>query len=246
MSHQFSATSLDPFSTPSYSPTSAVPAAPPPAFIVQSCLSSPLGALPASDSGLRVEPKGLYALLWYTGYTAKYHWALLLARTSTTGILFHQTTTFGAAISALRNFGSTTSKKALGGNEAHVSASSASQEVESWRFITELEDVSRSPGLLCALKIGALDDDNEDAESLSDEWIAAVRECVRSAEVEDGEQFSCRTWLLAAIYELANGGFISMVPDRARIARTVEREARALARDAEILGTRLVSLSEMV
>lgn len=110
---------------------------------------------------------------------------------------------------------------------------------EAWRFVAEKEDISKSPGLLCALKIGVLED------TVSEEWIGAVKQCVRAAEVEDGDEFNCRAWLLAAVFELAEGGFIGMVPDRKRIKRTVERETRSLARDAQLLGTRMVSLSEM-
>lgn len=196
-----------------------------------SCLPSSLGAPPTPDSGLRVEPKGLYVVVWFTGYAARYHWALFIAQTDTVGIIFHQTTTFGAALNALK------SRVGVGSTKSGEPADEDPREA--WRFVTEKEDLSRSPGLLCALKIGVLEN------TVSEEWIGAVKQCVRAAEVEDGEEFNCRAWLLAAVFELAEGGFIGMVPDRQRIKKTVERETRSLARDAELLGTRMVSLSEM-
>lgn len=130
-----------------------------------------------------------------------------------------------------------------------------------WQFVAEPLDVSNSPGLLCALKVGMLEDAG------SEEWIDAVKKCVRDIAVppsfseidgaedaeknvedkakEDKVDFSCRTWLLVALHELANGGFIGMVPDMNKIARTVERESRQLARDAEILDVGMVTVSEM-
>lgn len=236
--------SNNPAEDPLQKPASRLP--PPSRNAIQSCLPSSLGAAPTPDSGLRVEPRGLYIVVWFTGYTARYHWALFVAQTTTTGIIFHQTTTFAAAVKALKqrammSESQTEAQTQLPSddNDEAEQKQQQQQQRENWRFVAEPEDVSRSPGLLCALKIGVLED------TLSEEWISAVKECVRAADVEDGEEFSCRTWLLAAIYELAEGGFIDVFPHRKRIGRTVEREVRSLARDAQLLGTRMVSLSEM-
>jgi hypothetical protein len=103
----------------------------------------------------------------------------------------------------------------------------------------ELENVAESPGLLCALKVGVLEHGSSEA------WITAIKDCVWAADVEYGQEFTCRTWALSALYELANGGFIGMVADRRKIADVIEKESRLLARDSEILGTRMVTQSEL-
>jgi hypothetical protein len=103
----------------------------------------------------------------------------------------------------------------------------------------DLENVAESPGLLCALKVGVLEHGSSEA------WITAIKDCVCAADVEYGHEFTCRTWALAALYELANGGFIGMVADRRKIADVIEKESRLLARDSEILGTRMVTQSEL-
>lgn len=204
--------------------------------LYRSCLPSNLGVPLTPDSGLRVEPNGLYILLWDTGFTNKYHWALLLAQSETTGVIFHQTTVFCD-------------------KDNDTQGNNIGEEWQ-WKFVAESLEVYNSPGLLCALKVGILEDAGRQ------EWVDAVKQCVGAAVIppsvsaddagdseeksnEDSVVFSGRTWLLMALYELANGGFIGMVADEEKIANTVEMEARRLARDAEILGVGMVTVSEM-
>lgn len=134
-----------------------------------------------------------------------------------------------------------------------------------WRLVMQIEDVGSSPGLLCALQVGEVDD-------VTDEWMDAVKECVRSTATipptttgnqhqhQQDEQneyhgekekeragigLSCRTWALAAVFELADGGFIGMAPERARLG-VIELEAKMLARDTQMVGMRMVRQSVMI
>ncbi|KAK2788906.1 hypothetical protein FQN51_002859 [Onygenales sp. PD_10] len=106
-----------------------------------------------------------------------------------------------------------------------------------WKFIVEPTDLAASPdhNLLLALKIGII-------EKTNDEWIQAIKACVRSVEVEG--QFTCRTWALAAVYQLASQGFIGMQPEWVNVFR-IEEEAKRLAMDAYDLRTTIVIESEM-
>ncbi|KAK2777359.1 hypothetical protein FQN53_002275 [Emmonsiellopsis sp. PD_33] len=106
-----------------------------------------------------------------------------------------------------------------------------------WNFIVGLTDLAASPdhNLLLALKIGII-------EKTNDEWIQAIKACVRSVEVEG--QFTCRTWALAAVYQLASQGFIGMQPEWVNVFR-IEEEAKRLAMDAYDLRTTIVIESEM-
>lgn len=98
--------------------------------------------------------------------------------------------------------------------------------------------MTKSEQLLAGLKVGNLED-------VSEEWVGRVKECVRgaSARVVDGEEFTCRTWLLGGVYELADGGFIGMIPDWGTV-KFVEEEAGKLAGMAKGLGVRVVVESE--
>ncbi|KKZ65540.1 hypothetical protein EMCG_08613 [[Emmonsia] crescens] len=104
-----------------------------------------------------------------------------------------------------------------------------------WKFIIETADVTESPRLLLALKIGVID-------RVNDEWIQAIKTCVREVEVE--EEFTCRTWLLAAVYQLALQGYIGLQPDWDCVHK-IEEEAKTLAQDAFHMGTSIVVNSEM-
>ncbi|EFW21489.1 hypothetical protein D8B26_001680 [Coccidioides posadasii str. Silveira] len=108
-----------------------------------------------------------------------------------------------------------------------------------WLLVKAKEDVVTSEGLLAALKVGELEDTN-------DEWIKAVEYCVRSARVDVKSlgDFGCRSWVLGAIYELANGGFIWLDPDWYKI-RHIEVEATRLALDAVAVDMQIVSQSQM-
>ncbi|OAX85362.1 hypothetical protein ACJ72_00251 [Emergomyces africanus] len=104
-----------------------------------------------------------------------------------------------------------------------------------WKFITETADVTKSPHLLLVLKIGMID-------GVNDEWIQAIETCVREVEVE--EEFTCRTWLLAAVYQLALQGYIGLQPDWDCVHK-IEEEAKRLAQDAFDMGTSIVVDSEL-
>ncbi|KAK2811060.1 hypothetical protein FQN50_002395 [Emmonsiellopsis sp. PD_5] len=107
-----------------------------------------------------------------------------------------------------------------------------------WKFIVEPTDLAAPPEhhhLFLALKIGII-------EKTNDEWIQAIKACVRSVEVEG--PFTCRTWALAAVYQLASQGFIGMQPEWVNVFR-IEEEAKRLAMDAFDLRTTIVLESEM-
>ncbi|KAI2025987.1 hypothetical protein LOZ07_006192 [Ophidiomyces ophidiicola] len=43
-----------------------------------------------TDTGVRVDPKGVYLLLWEQGSPGAFHWGLFIARNEKTGVLYHQ------------------------------------------------------------------------------------------------------------------------------------------------------------
>ncbi|OAL68935.1 hypothetical protein A7D00_7191 [Trichophyton violaceum] len=93
---------------------------------------------------------------------------------------------------------------------------------EMWSLAVEIRNITRSRTLLCALKLG-------DVEDCSGTWMNAIEECLRQTKVEG--DFTCRTWALAAAFELADGGFIGMEPSWDRIGK-IETEAKFLAGDS--------------
>ncbi|EEP80415.1 predicted protein [Uncinocarpus reesii 1704] len=107
-----------------------------------------------------------------------------------------------------------------------------------WEFLMENEDILTSQGLLAGLKIGEIEEINGD-------WLKAVEDCVRSARVDKSRgEFNSRTWVMAAIYELANGGFIWLDPDWGKV-RHIEEEALRLALDAVAVDMQIISQSEL-
>lgn len=70
-----------------------------------------------------------------------------------------------------------------------------------------------------------------------------MKECLRETVVERGD-FTCRRWALAGVYELADLGFVGMMPDWEKVW-FVEEEAKRLARMARGMGVRIVVGSEM-
>ena len=184
-----------------------------------------------------------------------YHWGVLVAQTSRTGIVFHQA----------RMPPTTTTSSATEPGEGGVGPD---DNEWAWHLVMQIEDVGSSPGLVCALQVGMVDD-------VTDEWMDAMKECVRSTTIPTSSSsassptdhhrpdspdnknrksglkekealgFSCRTWALAAVFELADGGFIGMVPDRARLG-VIELEAKMLARDTQMVGMRMVRQSVMI
>lgn len=107
-----------------------------------------------------------------------------------------------------------------------------------WQFQMTREDVLTSEGLLAALKVGEVED-------INDEWIKAIEDCVRGAKVNSSlGPFTGRTWVLSAVYELADGGFIWLDPDWGKV-RHIEEEARRLAHDAVAVEMQIVSQSQM-
>lgn len=65
-------------------------------------------------------------------------------------------------------------------------------------------NVAKSKTFLAALKLGVVED-------TSDKWVDPMKECVRGVEFEG--EFTCRTWALAALYDLASQRFIGMIAD---------------------------------
>ncbi|KAK2766083.1 hypothetical protein FQN54_007598 [Arachnomyces sp. PD_36] len=106
-----------------------------------------------------------------------------------------------------------------------------------WKFVIEPENTTLSENLLAGLKLGVLEGSTED-------WILSVKECVRGVSVDEGEEFTCRTWALAAVYELGDCGFIGMMPDWGKV-RFIEEEANRLARTALGMRVQMVVPSEM-
>lgn len=104
-----------------------------------------------------------------------------------------------------------------------------------WRLTIENKNVEYSRKLLTALKLGVIED-------INDEWIDAIKTRVREYKVY-GEEFTCRTWALAAIYEFASEGFIGLSPDWKKV-RGIEREAKALAKSAADIGDKIFGYSE--
>ncbi|KAK2813965.1 hypothetical protein FQN50_000366 [Emmonsiellopsis sp. PD_5] len=100
-----------------------------------------------------------------------------------------------------------------------------------WRFVMENKNLSLSKSILVALKVGVL-------EKTNDEWLAAVKGIVRDVTVKDGN-LTCRTWALAALYELASAGFIGMQPNWIHI-HEIEEEAKKLAEDSKLFSAKFV------
>ncbi|EEP76254.1 predicted protein [Uncinocarpus reesii 1704] len=149
---------------------------------------------------VKIEPKGLYIVLWNTGMPDKYHWGLLVATDHESGILFHQT---------LIGF--------------------------DWKYVVETKNVQYSKSLLVALKVGAV-------ESIDDQWIAAIKTCVRETKVTG--LFTCRTWAMAALFDLADGGFIGLSPEWPKI-QEIEQEAKDLGIHAYYGGVKTVTRSDL-
>lgn len=103
-----------------------------------------------------------------------------------------------------------------------------------WKFVVEKKVVEKSKELLAALKLGVV-------ENLDDEWIAAIKTCVRGTTVTG--DFTCRTWALAALYELADGGFIGLAPSWP-LMREIEEESKDLAFKAFFSNSKSVVRSE--
>ncbi|KAM5469433.1 hypothetical protein MferCBS49748_003105 [Microsporum ferrugineum] len=152
-----------------------------------------------SDDGIRLSPNGLYLTLSEIGQHENYHWALLVANSTTAGTRLHQF---------------------------------RPNDESEWQYTTQFEDVATSRDMLVALKVGELPDINP-------EWMAAIDECVRSANLRESEKFSCRAWVMAAVYALADGGFIDLEPCWVKVGM-VEEEAKALVAGATSLDTKIV------
>lgn len=106
----------------------------------------------------------------------------------------------------------------------------------SWQYIIENKNVAKSRSLLTALKIGVLPDSN-------DEWIDMVKSCIKDARVE-GDEFTCRTWALAALYEMASGGLIGLTVEWKKIL-DIEAEAKEAASNAKLIDVRIVTRSNL-
>ncbi|KAK2748136.1 hypothetical protein FQN57_001260 [Myotisia sp. PD_48] len=110
---------------------------------------------------------------------------------------------------------------------------------ETWRYVMDpAMEISESEDLLVALKVGVLDD-------VTDDWMDAVEFCLAQTKVSRNTTFSGRTWAMAAVYELADGGFIDLQPDWNGIAK-IEMEAQKLAGEAASKGSRIVKSSTIL
>lgn len=103
-----------------------------------------------------------------------------------------------------------------------------------WKLVIGPKSLSETSDLLTALKLGVIED-------ISEKWIDRMKECVRGVRVQG--ELTCRTWALTTLYELANEGFIGMIADWDRI-RSIEQEARFLARDAWVTRSVFVTTSK--
>jgi hypothetical protein len=73
-----------------------------------------------------------------------------------------------------------------------------------WVFVMEPKNTTKSETLLASLKLGVL-------ENVTEDWIQSMKQCVRTTAVEG--EFTCRAWALAALYDMADYGFIGLMPD---------------------------------
>ncbi|EFR04237.1 hypothetical protein MGYG_07244 [Nannizzia gypsea CBS 118893] len=144
------------------------------------------------DNGVRVQRKGVY---------------MLLRKTTTTAASIDTPYHWGVLIATSEKTGAFFHQK---------------RNRDKWTLALEIENISTSLNLLCALKIGAVED-------CSSSWMSAIEACMRQTEVRGYLTF--RTWALAAAFELADGGFIGMLPSWDEIAK-VDAEAKVLAGDA--------------
>ncbi|KMQ47548.1 hypothetical protein HL42_1731 [Trichophyton rubrum] len=104
--------------------------------------------------------------------------------------------------------------------------------------IEENKDISADKTVILLLKVGNVPE-------VSRQWIEAIQECVTIANVPRTTvgDISCRTFALAATYELGNGGFINLYPSWNKL-KGIEREAYQFAWHAGNLGRRLVVASQ--
>lgn len=108
---------------------------------------------------------------------------------------------------------------------------------ESWRLSIEERAIWNSQRLLAALKVGvySLGTDPDAVQYLTD--------TVRG--VKRGLNGTCRTWVMDALFEIADSGLIDMQPD-ATNKEAVEWEATALAMQAATKRSRLIGRSEHI
>ncbi|EGD96958.1 hypothetical protein TESG_04382 [Trichophyton tonsurans CBS 112818] len=104
--------------------------------------------------------------------------------------------------------------------------------------IEENKDISADKAVIILLKVGNVPD-------VSRQWIEAIHGCITTANVPWATMgdVSCRTFALAATYELGNGGFINIYPNWNKV-KGIERESYQFAWHAGNLGRRLVVASQ--
>ena len=95
-------------------------------------------------------------------------------------------------------------------------------KLESWRLEIREKDLSTSVNLLTVLKIGVV-------ESTAPDWIEFIQQVISDTKPQG--QFTCRTWALQAVYDLADAGVLGLPVDWQCI-RDIEYEARSLAEEA--------------
>ncbi|KAM5434182.1 hypothetical protein MferCBS31731_006804 [Microsporum ferrugineum] len=104
--------------------------------------------------------------------------------------------------------------------------------------IEEHKDITADKAVLLILKVG-------DVPEVTPQWIEAIQQCITTANVPRTTMgaVTCRTFALAATYELGNGGFTRLYPNWNK-ARGIEQEAYQFAWYASTLGRRLVVSSQ--
>lgn len=137
-----------------------------------------MAVLPA----LHFETDGLYILLSDRGEDSygSFHWSLFLAKSNTTGTMFHLIN--ATLIDSIR-------------------AASAS----SWRYETKSSIASQSRRLLLALKVGVLEPVLQDAVG---DRLAQVP--IEEYSTRFGEDVTCRVWLKEALFALNDEGYVTL------------------------------------
>ncbi|KAF3481762.1 uncharacterized protein GIQ15_04521 [Arthroderma uncinatum] len=104
--------------------------------------------------------------------------------------------------------------------------------------IEEHKDIPADKSVMVILKVG-------DVPEVTPQWIEAIQECIVTAQVPRMTMgpVTCRTFALAAAYEMGNGGFTNLYPNWSKV-KGIEREGNQFAWHASNLGRRLVVASQ--
>ncbi|KAK2806023.1 hypothetical protein FQN49_008812 [Arthroderma sp. PD_2] len=104
--------------------------------------------------------------------------------------------------------------------------------------IEENKDITVDKSVIVILKVG-------DVPDVTPQWTEAIQECIVPALciITTLGPMNCRTFALAVIYEMGNGGFISLYPNWGRV-KGIEHEGNQFASHAGKLKRRLVVSSQ--